>query len=210
MELKGAALKITLDNVYMEKYDQNILRLDDKKDLLVFMFVLTCSEKNIQNLKFGVGQDIDVVSPFLTYQASDTYEVKKVLGTKEKNIKIKTETDEVVWSFEEILETSNGIMVSSCVLGIKVVRYHPYAPIVALIWNHQSEDQAHLYHGTISVMCKDQIQETWDAGVSLWVVSTLNSGKAWDFFKKEDVDIGLMGRCLGFAFTHTFCVVPVL
>lgn len=158
-----------LDNVYMEKCDENILWLDYKNickvvevgskiyvddgfiffqvkqkgvDFLVMevenggflgskkgvnffgvvvdLFVVL--EKDIQDLKFGVEQDVDMVFVLFICKVFDVYEVRKVLGEKGKNIKIisKIENYEGVWRFDEILEVSDGIMVVCGDLGIEI------------------------------------------------------------------------------------------
>ncbi|CAD7691224.1 unnamed protein product [Nyctereutes procyonoides] len=141
---KGATLKITLDNAYMEKCDEDILWLDYKNickvvevgskicvnDGLISLQVENggslgskkgvnlpgaavdlpaVSGKDIQDLKFGVEQDVDRVFASLIRKAAD-------------NIKIisKTENHEGVRGFDEILEASDGILVASGDLGIEI------------------------------------------------------------------------------------------
>uniref|UniRef100_A0A2K5X1Z3 pyruvate kinase n=1 Tax=Macaca fascicularis TaxID=9541 RepID=A0A2K5X1Z3_MACFA len=211
---KGATLKITLDNAYMEKCDENILWLDYKNickvvevgskiyvddglislqvkqkgaDFLVTevenggssgskkgvnlpgaaVDLLAVSEKDIQDLKFGVEQDVDMVLASFILKAADVHEVRKV------------------------------------------ARYCPRAPIIAGTRNPQTARQAHLYCGIFPVLCKDPVQEAWAEDVDLRVNFAMNVGKARGFFKKGDVVIVLTGCRPGSGFTNTMRVVPV-
>uniref|UniRef100_A0A2K5WZF7 Pyruvate kinase n=1 Tax=Macaca fascicularis TaxID=9541 RepID=A0A2K5WZF7_MACFA len=211
---KGATLKITLDNAYMEKCDENILWLDYKNickvvevgskiyvddglislqvkqkgaDFLVTevenggssgskkgvnlpgaaVDLLAVSEKDIQDLKFGVEQDVDMVLASFILKAADVHEVRKV------------------------------------------ARYCPRAPIIAGTRNPQTARQAHLYRGIFPVLCKDPVQEAWAEDVDLRVNFAMNVGKARGFFKKGDVVIVLTGCRPGSGFTNTMRVVPV-
>lgn len=81
------------------------------------------TEKDIDDLKFGVEQDIDMISASFIRKASDVLEIRKVLAEHGGNdilIFSKIENQEGVNNIDEIIKFSDGIMVARGDLGVEI------------------------------------------------------------------------------------------
>jgi pyruvate kinase len=80
------------------------------------------TEKDKQDLIFGVQQGVDLIAASFVRKADDVLEIRKVLGLPGRNIMIfsKIESEEGIENFDEILEVSDGIMVARGDLGIEI------------------------------------------------------------------------------------------
>jgi len=80
------------------------------------------SEKDTQDLKFGVQQGVDMVAASFIRTPEDVHQIRAAMGEKGKKIKVisKIESTEGLENFDQILAVSDGIMVARGDLGVEL------------------------------------------------------------------------------------------
>ena len=76
------------------------------------------SKKDVEDIQFGMAQDIDMIFASFIRRAQDVEDIKELLGEKGKHIKIisKIENQQGIKNFDAILTVTDGVMVARGIL----------------------------------------------------------------------------------------------
>ncbi len=80
------------------------------------------TEKDKQDLQFGISQDVDLVAISFVRSADDVQEVKKIISQFNKDILViaKLEKPEAIADLENIIEKADGVMIARGDLGVEM------------------------------------------------------------------------------------------
>lgn len=80
------------------------------------------TEKDAEDIVFGIEQQVDFIAASFVRKAEDIYDIRRILERHRSDIHViaKIESEEGVDNIEEILEVSDGIMVARGDLGVEI------------------------------------------------------------------------------------------
>ena len=117
-------ISVDENNVYMKAVNSG--ELSDRKGVnlpSVKVNLPTLTEKDIEDLIFGVENDVDFIAASFIRSAKDVLEIKKILesnGGDDIKIISKIENLEGVQNIDEIIDVSDGIMVARGDMGVEL------------------------------------------------------------------------------------------
>jgi pyruvate kinase len=105
--------KVENDGYLLKRKGMNLPDTDFKGDIL--------TEKDMADIKWGVGQDIDYVALSFVQTADDIHNLRKILDELGRDVKIiaKVETLAAVKNIEEIVKASDAVMVARGDLAVE-------------------------------------------------------------------------------------------
>src|SRR5690625_2820826 len=124
IELKVIAIDKENEEIKTTALNSGIIK--DNKGVNVPNVITTLpgmTEKDAQDIKFGIEQGVDFIAPSFIRRQSDVLEIKELLeenGAPHIQIIPKIENQEGVDNIESILEISDGIMVARGDLGVEI------------------------------------------------------------------------------------------
>jgi pyruvate kinase len=114
-----------LDNGWIESKAENSGTMGENKNVNlpgVIVDLPAVTEKDIKDIEFGIQQEVDMIAASFIRKADDVKEIRALPGVKESKILIisKIESQEGLDNFDEIVDTSDGVMVARGDLGVQI------------------------------------------------------------------------------------------
>eukprot|EP00330_Aristerostoma_sp_ATCC50986_P002011 CAMPEP_0114588698 /NCGR_PEP_ID=MMETSP0125-20121206/11341_1 /TAXON_ID=485358 ORGANISM="Aristerostoma sp., Strain ATCC 50986" /NCGR_SAMPLE_ID=MMETSP0125 /ASSEMBLY_ACC=CAM_ASM_000245 /LENGTH=499 /DNA_ID=CAMNT_0001785235 /DNA_START=12 /DNA_END=1511 /DNA_ORIENTATION=- len=121
--ISGKVTEILADGVKVELL--NSAKLGERKNMNlpgVIVDLPTITEKDEDDILFGLKRGIDMIAASFIRKASDIETIRDLLGPKGSHIKIiaKIENQEGLENYDEILKAADGIMVARGDLGMEI------------------------------------------------------------------------------------------
>jgi pyruvate kinase len=115
------AIKTESDRVYFKVIDGGILKSNKGMNLPgIALTVDTITEKDKEDLKFIIENELDFVALSFVRKADDLIKLKKLLGENDIKIIAKIEKPEALNDFENILDHCFGVMIARGDLGVEM------------------------------------------------------------------------------------------
>lgn len=126
--LDDGLLELRVDRVDGQEIDATVIYggiLKDRKGMNVpgaFLAVECMSEKDLQDLEFGIANDVDYIALSFVRQGKDIRKLRELIQAKKSEAKIvaKIEMIEALENLEEIVRLSDAVMVARGDLAIEV------------------------------------------------------------------------------------------
>ena len=121
-------IKLQVEKIKNPEVECNVIfggSLSDHKGLNLpgnILSVSALTEKDKQDLKFGIRMDVDYVALSFVQKVEDIEQIKRIISRAKKDIPVvaKIEKPQAVDSIEEIIQKSDVIMVARGDLGVEV------------------------------------------------------------------------------------------
>lgn len=117
MDIQGTEIKCRIDNASIIKGRKGVNVPGVRTSLP------GVTEKDVQNIKFGIEQGVDIIAASFVRKAGDVMQIRRILeelGASHIQIIAKIENEEGVENLDAILAASDGIMVARGDLGVEI------------------------------------------------------------------------------------------
>lgn len=126
--IEGKALKRTSEGVVVEILHGGVISSNKGMNIPHSHIQLpTITERDIEDIRFGCRNDVDIIAASFVRSADHVLEIKKLLSDENKPdtlVMAKIENSEGVHNFDSIVQVADGIMIARGDLGVEVPLSH--------------------------------------------------------------------------------------